>query len=307
MKIHSPILITGSIRSGTTYTGKMFSFSNEVVYLWEPFQKGIKSLNDIGIFDYWHTYLEKESPDKFIKFINEYSKLEIKDLSSLKTIKKEKIIYQSLQLYKKIMYNLNLQSYRLLFKDPIAFFSTEWFYNNFKDSKIIIMIRNPISFVNSLKKLDWELNFEDLYNQKKLMNTLSPNIVKMIELDLLNELDVVDKGILFWNIVYKQVIDWESKHANYWKFVKLEDLSNNLISLLNSSSFKLTIFVSNLLLFSIRSILFKFSSLDLSSVTIILILTSLKKFFAFSHELIIDLIVLNVYSIFGKLNILILF
>ena len=34
-------------------------------------------------------------------------------------------------------------------------------------------------------------------------------------------------GILFWNIVYKQVIDWESKHANYWKFVKLEDLSNN--------------------------------------------------------------------------------
>lgn len=71
-----PILVTGSHRSGTTWVGQMLATSENIGYIWEPFNKGeyIGNMN-IREIKYWFTYVDKNNNEEIIKIKHETSKI----------------------------------------------------------------------------------------------------------------------------------------------------------------------------------------------------------------------------------------
>jgi len=225
---NNSILITGSTRSGTTYVGQVLAENNDLIYLWEPFQVGLKERNPAGVFDYWFEYLEEDSPKEKIvlDYLQRYANLNKQDLLRLRTRNLGRLSFELKNIIKKIQFNFR-EKYRFILKDPIAFYSAEWLYQQFENLKVIVMIRNPVSIIESYKRLNWDIGFIEMKRQEKLLRQLPIECVSLINEYSNSRVDIVDKGILFWKIIYKKAFDYQEKYRNQWLFIKLEDLEEN--------------------------------------------------------------------------------
>ena len=225
---NNSILITGSTRSGTTYVGQVLAENNDLIYLWEPFQVGLKERNPAGVFDYWFEYLEEDSPKEKIvlDYLQRYANLNKQDLLRLRTRNLGRLSFELKNIIKKIQFNFR-GKYRFILKDPIAFYSAEWLYQQFENLKVIVMIRNPVSIIESYKRLNWDIGFIEMKRQEKLLRQLPIECVSLINEYSNSRVDIVDKGILFWKIIYKKAFDYQEKYRNQWLFIKLEDLEEN--------------------------------------------------------------------------------
>jgi len=225
---NNSILITGSTRSGTTYVGQVLAENNDLIYLWEPFQVGLKERNPAGVFDYWFEYLEEDSPKEKIvlDYLQRYDNLNKQDLLRLRTRNLGRLSFELKNIIKKIQFNFR-EKYRFILKDPIAFYSAEWLYQQFENLKVIVMIRNPVSIIESYKRLNWDIGFIEMKRQEKLLRQLPIECVSLINEYSNSRVDIVDKGILFWKIIYKKAFDYQEKYRNQWLFIKLEDLEEN--------------------------------------------------------------------------------
>lgn len=229
-KFYKPILVTGAVRSGTTFVGRILNLSGETLYMWEPFNMGVKSRSKNGAFDHFFEYLEPDSPKtKDVKrYLREYSKVHAGDFKRVKTKNPERRNFEFSILLKKIAFNLNIGKIRPLFKDPIAVFSAEWIYQQYNDVKVVVMTRNPLTFVESFVKLAWNIDYRDMEQQHELMKTLTPDQIKEIaKFSATNDYeDVVDKAILFWKIAYTRFLSYKENYPQ-WHFVKIEDIKND--------------------------------------------------------------------------------
>lgn len=219
------ILVTGSHRSGTTWTGKVLSQSNNIRYVHEPFNLDNKRKD--SPFTFWFEYLfdsPKEHQEKAIKYIESFYKItnenEVKLFEKINSLKE-------LYKYSKAFVD-KIVSKRTIIKDPIALMSTEWLYKNF-DLDIIVLIRHPAAFIASIKIKNWEFDFHNYLDQKYLMNNYLKNYEDLIIDFSKNEKDIIDQGILLWNTIHEVIDKYQSKYNNEWYFVKHEDLSSDPI------------------------------------------------------------------------------
>jgi hypothetical protein len=189
--IQKPLLVTGSHRSGSTWIGKVLESSNAFLYLDEP-----TSLNDIPNslpeIQYWFQHIR--SSDHYL----------IKQLQSLNN--------DALRRHK-----------RALFKDPLAFFSIDIFIQKLQ-ADILISIRHPAAFVSSLKRLGWSHDFNHFLQQPELMETYLYPFRQEIENHARKEYDIIDQGILLWNIIYLTALKYKQKYPQIY-LVRHEDLS----------------------------------------------------------------------------------
>ena len=112
---------------------------------------------------------------------------------------------------------------RALLKDPFAVLSVPWFISTL-DAQVVIMVRHPIPFVSSLKRLGWSFNFDHLLNQPLLMRDhLEPFRSEMVH-SKQDEQDIVGQGILLWRMIYTLV--HQNKTQGYdIQFIRHEYLS----------------------------------------------------------------------------------
>lgn len=192
---NKPILVTGSHRSGTTWIGKVLDQSNNLCYLSEPTNYDNK--DSIANINYRFQYIRNH--DKTI----------IRDLQ---------------QLDKEV---LTLQK-RALFKDPLAFFSIDAFINHL-DADVLISVRHPAAFTSSLKRLGWSHTFDHFLAQEELMNTYLYPFRDEIKDFAKNDKDVIDQGILLWNMIYLNVLKFKQKYPQIY-VIRHEDLSLNPIN-----------------------------------------------------------------------------
>ncbi|MEK7653528.1 MAG: hypothetical protein AAB358_03545 [Patescibacteria group bacterium] len=151
MTTDKPILVIGSHRSGSTWIGKMISSAKGVVYLSEPFnpKTGLK------IFTDWFTYISEKNQDKY--------------LSEIKKLLKFRGGYRlNLPALKYWATGFMLGEKRPLLKDPIASLSADWLAKNF-NLEVLVIIRHPVAFYASLKRVNWRFDFENFLKQKDLM------------------------------------------------------------------------------------------------------------------------------------------
>jgi len=125
-----------------------------------------------------------------------------------------------------ILRHLNQQ--RILIKDPIALFSAGWLYRRYK-LKVVCLIRNPLGFVGSLKKANWNFFFSDLIKQEDFVKTrlkaYYPDIKKFSE----TPGDIIDHGCLLWNIFHSVILEYQDKYPS-WFIVKHEKIASDPVN-----------------------------------------------------------------------------
>ena len=212
-----PILVSGSHRSGSTWTGKTIDLSYDTFYIDEPFHYGMKRSKSPlkGWFDHVSSESTEKEQEAYFDFINRmlYEGLG-DDISNVRG-------FRSLFHFFKLRSNKSKK--RPIMKDPIAFFSAEWLVEKF-DMQVIMCIRHPAAFAGSLKKQNWTFDFNQFLQQPLLMkNFLQPfeaEIKKFSE----KEHDIIDQSILLWNCIHHTIKIYQEKHPN-WYYVRHEDLS----------------------------------------------------------------------------------
>jgi hypothetical protein len=112
---------------------------------------------------------------------------------------------------------------RALLKDPFAVLSVPWFRSAL-DSQVVIMVRHPIPFVSSLKRLGWSFDFNNLLNQPLLMRDHYESFRSEMVHTNQNEQDIVGQGILLWKMIYTLVHQYKTRGVDI-QLIRHEDLS----------------------------------------------------------------------------------
>jgi hypothetical protein len=217
-----PILVTGAHRTGTTWVGKMLAASGQVGYISEP----LNVLHRPGVLitptRYWYTYICADNQNIFRPGLSKTLKYrynltaELASLKSIHDVGRMSRDFLSFQRSRAL-------NYRPLVKDPFAFFSAPWFFEQF-DCQVVITIRHPAAFVSSLKRLQWPFDLGDLLQQELLMRDfLEPYRSEIMDV-CKDPNDVIGYNSLLWKIIYSIARDFGERYPQFL-LIRHEDLS----------------------------------------------------------------------------------
>jgi hypothetical protein len=221
-----PILVTGSHRSGTGWVGGMIAASPapRVAYLWEPFSL----LHRPGIlkaeFPYWFPYICKENQDPYVQPIRDMLAFRYRLGEELRIARTPKDAGRLLRDWSRFGV-WRSRGARPLLKDPIAVFSSEWLADTF-DADVVVMIRHPAAFVNSIKRRQLRHPFHHFLNQPLLMRDLLQPYREEIERFAAAEQPLLDQGILLWNLIHHAIGRFREVRPG-WQFIRLEDVARD--------------------------------------------------------------------------------
>ncbi len=217
-----PILITGAHRTGTTWVGKMLALDPGITYISEPLHldhsRGVLSQP----VENWYDYICDENSSQFKEAYKDTIQFKYQlwmAIRHLRNIKAAgKVIRDS-----SVFISSRLLKRRALLKDPFAVLSVPWFISAL-DSKVVIMVRHPIPFVSSLKRLGWSFDFNHLLDQSLLMRDhYEPFRSEMVHANQ-NEQDIIGQGILLWRMIYTLVHQYKIQSVDI-QLIRHEDLS----------------------------------------------------------------------------------
>ncbi|MBM3143759.1 MAG: glycosyltransferase [Chloroflexi bacterium] len=218
----TPILITGVHRSGTTWVGRMIAASSDVIYLSEP----LNIWHRPGVMrtpvEYWYQYICEENEKAFLHALQdtlEYRYHFGTELFSIRSVKDAGRMVRDMGRFLKG----NLSHARPLLKDPFAVFSSPWFSKRL-GCKIVIVVRHPVAFVSSLKRLGWTFDFKNILDQTLLMRDHLSAYEQEMERMLDFPEDIIGQGSLLWRMVYDVVDRYQVTHPEF-VVVRHEDIS----------------------------------------------------------------------------------
>lgn len=219
----SPILVTGSHRSGSTWVGKVIESSGLTNYIVEPLNLGHQRNFNGFWFDnkvpkIWFPVINFLEEKKYLKG---YDKIVAGRYNYIRLKPKS---YKEFKYVTKLILKTKRDN-RVLLKDPIALFSSGWIYENYK-SKNIVLIRNPLAFISSLKKNNWTHDFNDFLVQDEFLKTNLPQFIDKIKEFCEKQPSIIDQGILFSNIFNFYILKLKEQYPN-WYFVALEDIATS--------------------------------------------------------------------------------
>ncbi len=239
---NSPILVTGSHRSGTTWVGNILKQSSNVYYIHEPLTPNsiTRSLFETEI---WYKYYNPHQNYEEIKnVLNDLYKGNY-PLSSVFDFK-TKLPHTDYRnpggindgqfdlKYTKWRAAAYLDSIKLklkgvaendiipLIKDPIALTAAEWLYHIWH-TKNVLLVRHPAAFASSLKRLDWRFNFENFTQQSDLMERFLEPFRSQIENP---PTDQIEEAALAWTCLTTIIVKYRELYPN-WIYLRHEDLS----------------------------------------------------------------------------------
>jgi hypothetical protein len=222
--VKRPILVTGSHRSGTTWTGKMLCATGEAGYVHEPFNPKRRPGWSGDRFPYWFMYVT-ESNEHFYKPVVERAlsfRYPIRDnVATLREPRRAALF--GLDLARSLP--LRVRRPRPLIKDPIALFSAEWLARTF-DMDVVVMIRHPAAFASSIKRLNWRFEFRDWLAQDDLVRDHLARWHDEMHDAWANKVDVIEHAIIMWNAIHDVVDGMRQRHPE-WSFVRYEDLAES--------------------------------------------------------------------------------
>jgi hypothetical protein len=220
MKKTNPILVTGSHRSGTTWVGHILSSHRKIAYLHEPFNPPYAIIR--GQFENSFQFICEENEGEHKHKIDNVTMFRypfLDQLSGAKSTRRKLAVLRDFSFFLKH----RIARSRPLVKDPLALLSSEWFYKTYK-ADMVILVRHPAAFCSSLKLKNWQFDFANFSTQKAAMQTLLEPFKDKIEEYSLRQPNIIDQGILIWNIAHSLIADWEHRYKE-WNIVRHEDLS----------------------------------------------------------------------------------
>jgi len=197
----TPILVTGTHRSGTTWVGKMLAADALTAYISEP----LNVLHRPGVFhakvNHWYQYICEDNGNEYLPAFQELLEFDYRLWDEMRSLRSRKDFLRMGRDFL-IFYNGLMRGQRALLKDPFAVFSTPWFAKHL-NCKVVITVRHPAAFASSLKRLNWLFDFQDLLNQPLLMRDhLGPY---HDEMQSIKSDDVIGQSALLWKMIYRSV------------------------------------------------------------------------------------------------------
>ena len=187
------ILVTGSHRSGTTWTGQMIALAPGMGYLHEPFTLTGGLLGGFANPLAWFQYITDENSYKFEKYLEDLVDFKYPVRTNLVHSKSAREAAQSLWVFAGLSMH-RLRKSTAVMKDPVAVFSAPWLARHF-DMNVVVMIRHPAAFCSSLKKLNWKFDFNHFLVQPQLMReTRLAEFESEIRYFAENEQEIIPQG-----------------------------------------------------------------------------------------------------------------
>jgi len=221
----TPILVTGTHRSGTTWVGKMLAAEALTAYISEP----LNVLHRPGVFrvevKHWYQYICEDNGNDYLPAFRDLLEFDYYLWAEIRSLRSRKDFLRMGRDFL-IFYNGLMRGQRALLKDPFAVFSTPWFARNL-NCKVVITVRHPAAFASSLKRLNWFFDFQDLLDQPLLMRDhLEPYRQEMqsIKAD-----DIIGQAALLWKMIYRSVQAARESNPDFI-VVRHEDLSRDPVS-----------------------------------------------------------------------------
>jgi hypothetical protein len=218
-----PILVTGSHRSGTTWTGRMLCASGEAGYIHEPFNPKRRPGWGGDRIPYWFLYVTPANEHFYKPVIESALAFHYPIGANVRALTRPRGIgLFATDLARSL--KPRLSSARPLIKDPIALFSAEWLARTY-DMDVVVMIRHPAAFASSIKRLNWRFEFRDWLAQDDLLRDHLGPWHKQMHDSWANKVDIIEHAIVMWNAMH-DVIDGYRKAHPEWTFVRYEDLAD---------------------------------------------------------------------------------
>jgi hypothetical protein len=221
----TPILVTGTHRSGTTWVGKMLAADALTAYISEP----LNVLHRPGVFrvkvNHWYQYVCEENGDEFLPAFQDLLEFDYFLWDEIRSLRSRKDFLRMGHDFL-IFYNGLMRGQRALLKDPFAVFSTPWFAKHLK-CKVVITVRHPAAFASSLKRLNWPFDFQDLLDQPLLMRDHLERY--RVEMQSIKSDDVIGQSALLWKMIYRSVHATCELNPDFI-IVRHEDLSRDPVS-----------------------------------------------------------------------------
>ena len=216
----SPILVTGTHRSGTTWLGKMLAADANTAYISEP----LNVLHRPGVLrakvQHWYQYICEENENEYLPAFNDLIEFDYHLWDEIRSIRSRRDFLRMGRDFL-IFYNGLMRGQRPLFKDPFAVFSMDWFAKRL-NCRVVIAVRHPAAFVSSLKRLNWPFDFQDMLDQPLLMRDfLEPYRGQM---EAAKSEDVIGQSALLWKLIYHSVHTILQRNPDFIA-VRHEDLS----------------------------------------------------------------------------------
>ncbi|MCF8069987.1 MAG: sulfotransferase [Desulfobacterales bacterium] len=223
-----PILVTGLVRSGTTWVGDMIASAPRVVYMQEPFNPQYLTAFSATTISHRLKYICKANENTHYNDIRQILDFKIPFKKIFNIAKKPLFIPAFLKDYSVFKFR-NHSYHRPLMKDPMAFFSAEWLADRF-DADVIITIRHPAAFVGSMKVKQWKYGIRRILKQSLLIeHHLGIFEHEMKSLIKNHKNDYIGLALLGWKIFYHMLSKYERNHPE-WLFIRHEDLSADPIN-----------------------------------------------------------------------------
>lgn len=217
----SPILVTGSHRSGSTWVGQVLSEVESLGYMHEPLNPIYPTPKSAPI-NLWYLYIGEHNHNTYYNYFKETLKWNYQSgarFGGIDNTYKAKMWLKYANIFRKN------KGKTPLVKDPIAFFSAPWLAKNF-NMQVVSLTRHPAAFAYSLIRKDWKFPFKHLLRQHELMEQVLPQFKKEITDFAKEEKPLLEQACLVWRILYATSNKYQKEHKD-WIFLRHEDLSAN--------------------------------------------------------------------------------
>ncbi len=222
---YSGLLVSGLVRSGTTWTARMINFSPEMFFVLEPFNvlrdpiHLLKSGTNYPYFPHVDENLfHKIRSGLGLSFTPEELKIFMRESSSPK--------YHLYHLVRFFVLRQRLKKgMRPVVQDPFAIFMAPWLHEQL-GLRPLFLFRHPAAYINSMKRMKWGFNFDWLARQEGLMegilSAFREDILKLAPREFMPF--SIETQALVWNIFTSVMLHYRERHKQ-WLFRRHEELS----------------------------------------------------------------------------------
>jgi hypothetical protein len=224
-QVPKPVLVTGAIRSGTTWVGRMLCLSRQLGYIHEPFNPWRWPGWARERFPHELVYVNTENEARYLPIVRDVIRMRFPLMHHVREMRRPAHVWRLARDWQRSL-RYSMHGWPPLLKDPDALFSAEWLARRF-DMQVVVMVRHPAGFASSIKRLNWALLPAMWIWQDSLMRDyLSPYADELRGFKSRTDTDAIDQAILAWKSMYHVVHLYQERHPE-WHFVRLEDVAEH--------------------------------------------------------------------------------
>ncbi|MDY6884349.1 MAG: sulfotransferase [Pseudomonadota bacterium] len=221
------ILVTGTHRSGTTWVRRTMSASKKVRYIHEPMNPEITRIVDLPLQNFYTDYQASalKLKDDIDAALDVIFKMDSFEYAERRSKIKNNRGFRRLAVFSRDYVKDKIFCESVLIKDPLALLSAEHIQKRY-NAKVVVLIRNPFSFVYSNIKAGWDFDFANIKNQDGVISQRFPSYQSEIERVIYDydSTSFVERSVLTWNILHEIIKDYRTRFPD-WHFVRYEDIA----------------------------------------------------------------------------------